>query len=113
MCKFKRGDILWGIVSFSDRTGVKPRPVIILNVNPICRYFVVECYSLLDRHASTFGIEIKKNHPNFIECGFDDDTFIHCKNRCWLEEKLLIKHPSKGKPMGFCCFVDEVQECQN
>jgi len=112
MCKFKRGDVLWGVVVFGDRDGVKSRPVIVLKANDKCWYLVVECNSEKEKHKnmSKQGMLISTSHSHFTECGFNESTFIHCHNRCWIPENLLLKNPENHKkPAGYCSFIDEVE----
>lgn len=113
MCKHNIGDVIWGVVALSERNGVKPRPVIIIDINiNECRYFVVHCYSLQEKHGKQKGFEVLNNTREFVECGFSNDTFISCGCRSWIPEKLLVKHPDTDKkPMGFCSFINSLKEC--
>lgn len=112
MCKHNIGDVIWGVVVLSERRGTKRRPVIILNIGDACRYFVVHCYTLQEKHGKSKGIEVLENTKEFSECGFDNDTFISCGCRSWIQEKYLLKHPdTHQKPMGRCSFMKELIEC--
>jgi hypothetical protein len=116
MCKYKRGDIVWGICLYSEKPGAKPRPVIILKVDEFCKYFVMECSSLKEKHAKSIGKIIRSAHDKFSECGFEEDTFINYSNKAWLREHFLkapITPPGRKNPIGFCSFVDEIDPPSN
>jgi hypothetical protein len=112
MCKYKRGDVVWGWALFSDGIGVKPRPLIVLKVNEdLCKYFLVECSSLKDKHYKMKGVIIKEDHAEYGNLGFDENTFINFSNRCWLFERLLKSPPDREEnPVGFCLFVDDLEK---
>ena len=110
MCKYSIGDVIWGIVPFSDGTGFKFRPTIVIDLNPnICKYLIVECSTLKDKHTSSHGIIIKPDDANFLVCGFEEPTII-VKNKCWILEKHFKPHPRKGSnPIGKCTFLNKVK----
>lgn len=112
MCKYVRGEFVWGYLPFDDNTGVKIRPLLILNVKPECKYFVVACFSYQnDKHNKHKGIVIEESHPDFKDCGFVNSTYINCQVKAWLPERLLKPHPVHGSnPIGKCNFMDEVDK---
>lgn len=114
MCKFKIGDVVYAPCIFGERDGTKSRPCIIVALNPDCRYHLVECYTLLDKHktiASQNVIEkIVEGSEEFSNLGFENDTVI-TKNHGWLSENLVRSPPSKKpNPIGFCSFVDRIKK---
>ncbi len=111
MCKYKRGSVVWILVYYSDKIGFKHRPCIVLNSKNIvqsCRYLVLECSTLKDKHKS-LGYKIIKTHDKeFNNLGFEEDTAI-TNTKTWVDEKFLKPPPNRGfNPIGFCNFVDDL-----
>lgn len=110
MCKYKTGEVVWALVPFSDGTGQKARPCIILELDRDCRYFLMECCSLLDKHHKMQGIIIRENHEEFFNMGLKNSSFINFSNKVRLPEKFLIPPPNEKNPMGICNLMDEIKK---
>lgn len=109
MCKYKRGDVVWVLCPFTDGSGFKHRPCIISKIQSLvqdCRYFIIECSSLKDKHSKQRGIIIKENHSEYNNLGFEEDTFI-TETRTWILERFLKPPPTKkDNPIGACNFIN-------
>lgn len=86
--------------------------MIVLRVNTeLCKYFLVECSSLKDKHHQMSGRIIRTNHDEYGNLGVPENSFINYSNTCWLLEKYLKPPPGCGEnPMGICNFIDEVED---
>jgi len=109
MCKYKKGDVVWALCPFTDGTGTKHRPCIVLNLDKDCRYFIVECSSLKGKHHNLPGIIVRSNHDEFANLGFPESTFINFSNKAWLKETFLRPPPGeKENPIGVCNFMEKI-----
>jgi hypothetical protein len=108
MCKYNIGEVVIAVVPYSDGSGVKKRPCIILNTKKLiqdCNYFLLECNSFKSKHYDSNVLKITKQHAEFETLGFTEDTII-TKNKCWLPEKMLTKFA--GNPIGKCNFINQL-----
>lgn len=104
MAQFSRGDVLICLCPYSDGSGTKARPVIVIKVSANQQsYLVLECNSYKDKHRSMAGKVIEVNSPEYIQMGLREKSII-VGTRGWLKVTFCFSK------IGTCPFISDYPE---
>jgi mRNA-degrading endonuclease toxin of MazEF toxin-antitoxin module len=99
---FQRGEVVLADLPYSDRTGSKPRPVLIVSTdanNAVIDDVIVAAISTVTRAGAFTHVFVDPGTPDGQSSGLLHPSYVQCENLFTLDQQLILRPLGRLAPV--------------